>query len=91
MEGKTAEPGASCPCREHTGHNRGKPGPDQTNTFAFPEAGGTLERMKQVCVLPAEAPLLQKIGLEGFFIERPRAEEDPTSPMPWCATRAAIR
>ena len=53
VEGKTAEPGASCPCREHTGHNRGKPGPDQTNTFAFPEAGGTLERMKQVCVPPA--------------------------------------
>ena len=61
-------------------------------------------RMEQVYVLPAsifpppqnrliplEAPLLQKIELEGFFIERPRAVEDPTSPMPWCATRAAIR
>jgi len=33
---------------------------------------------------------LQKIEREGFFIERFRAEEDPTSPMPWCATRAAI-
>jgi len=50
----------------------------------------SLERMKQVCVPPAEAPLLQKIELEGFFIERPRAEEDPTSPMPWRATGAAI-
>jgi len=50
-----------------------------------------LGRMEQVYVLPAsvfpppqnrliplEAPLLQKIEREGFFIERPRAEEDPT-------------
>jgi len=41
-------------------------------------------------LIPLEAPLLQKIEREGFFIEQPRAEEDPTSPMPWCATGAAI-
>jgi predicted NUDIX family phosphoesterase len=29
-------------------------------------------------LIPLEAPLLQKIEREGFFIERPRAEEDPT-------------
>ncbi|RIH89496.1 NUDIX domain protein [Meiothermus luteus] len=37
---------------------------------AFPPA--------QAKLMPLEAPLLRKIGLEGFFLERAQAEEDPT-------------